>query len=227
LAKFLLFLLTGFHFASSNQPPQIVDTNSSRPCINLLVHNYASVPLPLMKIAREITIEVLQKANVDLRWVDQTEPYNTEREGGKAEPQARVYLMFIVKTARGPLQQKPRKLGFASTEGVLKQAFIFYDRVSNNGNEVQRLLGHHLVHGFILGHAIVHELSHLVLGPGHSKSGLMRDAWDLSDMWEMIHGGLHLTGAQANEFRSKLARNNDVWCNTQNFSHESTAITPD
>ena len=168
-----------------------------------------------MKAARETATEVILKTKVDLRWVDRTEPYRAEGESSKPRQQAPAYLMFIVKTAHGLLQQKTRTLGFASTNGKVPQAFIFYDRI-NQGNEVPRLPDHSLLQ-YVLGHAIAHELAHLVLGPGHSRAGLMRATWDLSDLQQMFHGGLPLTAGQAERFRSKIASQEDVWCNTAQF----------
>jgi hypothetical protein len=49
----------------------------------------------------------------------------------------------------------------------------------------------------LLGYAAAHEVGHFLLGPGHSRYGLMRATWDRNDAIEMNQLRLGLTPVEA------------------------------
>jgi hypothetical protein len=59
----------------------------------------------------------------------------------------------------------------------------------------------------LLGYVIAHELGHLLLGPGHSPTGVMREAWDRRDLQAIRQGGLSFSPAEG-------ARMRGVWQGT-------------
>ena len=76
------------------------------------------------------------------------------------------------------------------TSGVLGYAMpdrrhivIFYDRIETMQDP-----------GTVLGHVIVHELTHITQGvPRHSDTGLMKPHWSAHDLMEMRHRPLAFT----------------------------------
>jgi hypothetical protein len=57
----------------------------------------------------------------------------------------------------------------------------------------------------ILGHAIAHEIGHLLLpGNGHSVSGIMRARWDQKEWMLLRQGNLNFTPEQARLLRAGL-----------------------
>ena len=59
----------------------------------------------------------------------------------------------------------------------------------------------------ILGHAIVHEIGHVLLNlESHSKAGIIRDTWDFQDLQNAYHECLLFTPQQAEALRAEIAR---------------------
>jgi len=59
----------------------------------------------------------------------------------------------------------------------------------------------------ILGHAIAHEVGHLLLGPSaHSPSGIMRGVWSPDDLKLMSWTYLLFTPSQSDQLRADLGR---------------------
>jgi hypothetical protein len=57
----------------------------------------------------------------------------------------------------------------------------------------------------LLAYTIAHEMGHVLLPyPAHTSSGIMRDAWDESDLALVSHGAVKFTSAQAQEIRAKI-----------------------
>lgn len=54
------------------------------------------------------------------------------------------------------------------------------------------------------GYVIAHELGHLLLGPGHAATGVMRAAWDLRDLEAIRRGRLKFTPAEGARMRNVL-----------------------
>ena len=82
---------------------------------------------------------------------------------------------------------------------VQRDAFIFFDRVQ----------GLCAVEEFsvavILGHAMAHELGHMVLGqPGHSQSGIMMETIQQNALKRAEKGHLLFTPQQAAQMRARL-----------------------
>ena len=63
-----------------------------------------------------------------------------------------------------------------------------------------------LTNGTFLGHAVAHEIGHLLLGASsHSPSGIMRPAWRSVDEEWMVKGVLMFDAGQASRMRTALA----------------------
>jgi hypothetical protein len=59
--------------------------------------------------------------------------------------------------------------------------------------------------GVLLGHAVAHEIGHLLLGANsHTSSGIMRGAWRPVDEEWMAKGALVFDGSQARKMRATL-----------------------
>lgn len=62
-----------------------------------------------------------------------------------------------------------------------------------------------LTEGCLLGHAIAHELGHLLLGAGaHSSTGIMRPAWRPGDEAWMASGAMRFGASEARKMRAAL-----------------------
>jgi len=57
----------------------------------------------------------------------------------------------------------------------------------------------------VLGHAMVHEIGHLLLGPNsHTASGIMRGRWDKEDLQTIAKGHLAFSEQQAQHIREEI-----------------------
>jgi hypothetical protein len=56
----------------------------------------------------------------------------------------------------------------------------------------------------LLGYVIAHELCHLLLGGKHSQQGVMRAAWDSSDLASMTRAALKFSPSEGARMRQVL-----------------------
>ena len=85
------------------------------------------------------------------------------------------------------------------SSGSVVHALVFWDRIV----ELAQTSGSTDV---ILGHAMAHEIGHLLMGAQHSQIGLMRPRWDKGDIRTAARGRLRFTPAQAEALRGIIAR---------------------
>lgn len=95
----------------------------------------------------------------------------------------------------------PDTLGIAAQaeEGTQASASVFHDRVE------QLAKGWLVSPVVVLGHAMAHEMGHLLLGVGsHSPSGLMREHWSGRDLTRAAEGNLLFSSRQAETIRAQV-----------------------
>jgi hypothetical protein len=113
-----------------------------------------------------------------------------------------IRLLSASMASKTPVSNEP--LGFAqhcpdSERGCV--ANIFYGKV----DELASLKGGGSAR--ILGHAMAHELGHLLLGESaHSRSGVMRGVWSREDLKFMSWTELTFTPRQSGQIRDSLLR---------------------
>jgi hypothetical protein len=82
-----------------------------------------------------------------------------------------------------------------------RYAYVYRDRVEQAVRRSGRVS---LV--TLLAHVIVHEIAHVLLGPGmHYDRGIMQPRWQPSHLREMEAGGLIFAGDQARLLRTRVA----------------------
>ena len=109
---------------------------------------------------------------------------------------ADLYLRIL----RPKLAVKGEQLGYAamtSEGGAYVTVFV--------NPEQRKARTASLNDGVLLGHAVAHEIGHLLLGANsHSSSGIMRPAWRPVDEEWMAKGALVFDGTQARKMRATL-----------------------
>lgn len=136
------------------------------------------------KVQARVQVDrILKSARVQLRWLD------NETNETCVGPQLESYLSIILVPERPKdLPASAEALGRAVLIGTAyPRAYVFLDRVqrfdvANRVNKPSNL-------GVILGHAISHELGHM-LGLPHTPAGIMRAQWGHQEWMDAVAGVL-------------------------------------
>jgi hypothetical protein len=99
-----------------------------------------------------------------------------------------------------PVNLAKTSLGVALSEGGI-YATIYYPRVDEYAKAGSA------THSQILGHAIAHEMGHLLLGPvPHARFGIMRGAWKAEDLQSITMGAFLFSPHQSALIRQTAMR---------------------
>jgi hypothetical protein len=183
--------------------PILAETRSFNPAtadlkVHVLIYNYASVTPEKLQKAQEGASTIFRKAGVEVVWIE-----NTALRKGPGAPtlEEMDLILRILPQARTTLASRSA-LGEALPCHLEKDgciASVFFNRVKEFTDRIGISL--HLV----LGHAMAHELGHLLLGSNsHSPRGLMRAVWSPRDMQRAAKGDLLFNSEQAEVIGPKV-----------------------
>jgi hypothetical protein len=152
-----------------------------QPVVKVGVYNYAGVPRLELGAAEHQAAALLAGACVRIEWVD----YLQKRRPGQSPPEISS-TDFCLRILPGHMaarcNYKPCAMGESIIPPQARRVFpsgyadVFYGRVEH----FSTVWG--LFPGEVLGDAIAHELGHLLLGPRHSRQGIMKAHWTLRDL---------------------------------------------
>jgi len=164
--------------------------------ITVAVVDSARVPAGTRASAEQEAGRILKSAGISVKWVDVTIP---------ADVPANDIVLQIVPEA-GPMRD-PRTMGaaLAADEGGI-YASIFFDRVCQRAaNPLSN--DAHVELAPLMGHAIAHEIGHLLLGTNsHSSNGLMSALWRAGDLRRMGKGQFNFQPGEAAKMQSEVKR---------------------
>jgi hypothetical protein len=173
------------------------------PTIDVFTNNYAQVSDRTLEEAEAVATRVLSIAGINTTW-----HRSGENEGGsklgpnRSRPEARprVFLLIIPRTMAARWALGVADVGFAILPGTGRtgtMAYIFYHRVEELAATGDVSASQ------ILGHAIAHEIGHLLLNtPRHSDVGIMQADWQFEQMQLLRRGWLLFTDEQAHQMRA-------------------------
>jgi hypothetical protein len=200
-----LYLVLGFSVADVSITDAKYPAKQARPVLTMLVRDLVGIDPAIRDIARSHAIEILNRAGVELRWIDAngtedpnlastTKSYATvviakEAPSGWTSPDA----MGFAPARNGPY---PRAYVFTSLVRTFVSAFV--DEFKSQGKSA---------FGIILGHAIVHELGHLLIPGDAHGDGIMRPNWAYREWVEALQGSLLFAPSQAQLIRQTLQSN--------------------
>jgi|RhiMetdeSRZDD1v2_1073273.scaffolds.fasta_scaffold295543_2 hypothetical protein len=151
--------------------------------LTLVVRDLVGIDLPTRNIARAQVVRILRSAGVELRWVD---------AAGSDDPNVTspTYLTVVI-AAQSPTSRTTWDvMGFALRTGSRPRAYVFYDLVRSFVRKFKPSDPRESSVGVILGHAIAHELGHLLI-PGEAHgAGIMRGNWSFREWSEAVEGAL-------------------------------------
>jgi hypothetical protein len=177
---------------------QTHDTTTPKQRITIHLYNYAKVSAKTLTKAKERTNQLFLYAGLETVWVDHPVLIDNPGTGssstdswGRAD-----FVLRLLSQARKGLRKKA--MGEALS---LRIANVFLNRV-----EQQTSIGE-ITTDEVLGHAMAHEIGHLLLGEdSHSKSGIMVAKWLGQDLHRMSKGDLRFTEEEVKKIQAEVQR---------------------
>ncbi len=172
----------------------------TRPGIMVQVYNWAAVAPQTLAAAEDQAARIFREAGVAVSWLScpltipeaQANPICIE-----PCPPSRFVVRIIPEV---PTDRANTSLGVALSEGGI-YATIFYPHVAEYTREGIATSSQ------ILGHAMAHEMGHLLMGPvPHTRFGLMRGKWAAEDLRSMRMGALRFSPQQSAVIRQAAMR---------------------
>jgi hypothetical protein len=194
------------------------DSSETGPAITIHVHNYAGVPAKTMAEAEEVATEIFRKAGVQTRWADadltaENDPANSAGQSGSTLADIQLSIFPRVMSDRDGAPNDV--MGLAPGSGPdRKIVYIFSSNVEARFWRLARAQGSARLYrpvskAQILGHAIAHEIGHLLLNQQvHSPHGIMRGEWGFADFRDMTEGMFLFTPQQADAIRRETQKRN-------------------
>jgi hypothetical protein len=173
----------------------------SPPVLRVSVYNDAAVPSGTLQQAEFEASRIFRQGGVEVVWMHCSQDSREQNLPGLcAEAYSPGHLhLRVLKASRG-VNPSTLGLSFLSAKGEGCYADLFYAPMVG----LQRTDG--VPPAVSLGHALAHELGHLLLGTNsHSSQGLMRARWDRGNLEEAMRGNLLFSSAESNRISNRLA----------------------
>jgi hypothetical protein len=213
-----IFLLGLTATGNASAVAQTTAAGSADTSLTVIIHVYnsAEVDHKTLMEAEKVATEIFRKVGAESRWLDvaltsENKQENSADQGSFNLAHIRVNIYPRLMDERLNLSNKV--LGLAPGTGPDRQViYVFYNRVEALAHSQVRAAYEGSIRrpattGQILGHAIAHEIGHLLLNlESHSATGIMRGDWDLNDLQGVASGFLLFTPQQAEVIRAEVAR---------------------
>jgi hypothetical protein len=180
------------------------------PKISVSTYGYVPISSQTYEDSKKVASRILARAGIEIVWLDcrlegsdLVKPAACDTRLRPDEITLRI-LTFPKNTPRG--LRPTLGVSLLSKEGGRGSlASVYYDRAV----EMARSGG--VSPSIVLGHAMAHELGHLLLKTGvHTATGLMRAAWQTGEVRRAARWALDFSGHQAKAMRAEaLARMED------------------
>jgi hypothetical protein len=171
--------------------------------LTLAVCDQTAVASEVLAGARRHVVRIFSDANVDVTWLTLDRRSQCALPGGNGR---RFIVVILPKAPSG--WASPEAMGFAPTSaGPYPRGYVFYNFVQYSVDALERHYLRTWALGTMLGHAIAHELGHLLIpGDAHSPQGIMTAHWTYLQWEYMAAGQLLFDDRQAAAMRRNLER---------------------
>jgi len=170
--------------------------------LRVSVFNSASISPKAIEHAEGEASRILEDAGVAVIWLNCPQDSQHEVSRGRCT-EASFPLHLHLRIARVSRGLKPSTVGisFSAEDGQGCYVDLFYEPIRQLEEET------HVALRVILGHAMAHELGHLLLGTNsHSASGLMRAHWTREELTKAAKGNLGFSREQSLRIMYRLAQ---------------------
>lgn len=159
---------------------------------NVCLYDYASLSAETLTKSEIEVNRIFHRAGVGLSWLQWVPSTAKLNQPATCGDNRGLVLKLISDQMAAHFHPLSKELGFAAGT----QAWVFVDRVRTASE----------YHDFfiILGDVMAHELGHLLLGPGHSPSGIMCASYRQDTLLNAEFGRLLFTPEQAYHLQSLM-----------------------
>lgn len=173
--------------------------------ITVRVFNYAEVSSAVLAEAEGEATRIFERVGMAVAWIDCRPPAGSAPSPAACEEllgptDLALRILSGSRAARATLGEDT--LGYAVISGGRgSMASVFHDRAR------QLAEGGMVSHCQALGHAMAHEIGHLLLGTAqHASRGIMRARWEREDLHDAARRGLVFDPQQAERLRAEVHR---------------------
>jgi len=165
--------------------------------LTIIVHDYAGLPDATLRELEKTTTAVLRRTGAQVDWVVCT---------GRQVRSRPALCDAKLESGRAVLRIVDRHPGKPAGEGdPLGSAEVKEGYVTLFAAEIRRAAAEYrLPVSSVMAYAAVHEIGHLLLGPEHSRRGIMTAVWDKGDYRRMIQRSLVFSNAEAARMRQAV-----------------------
>lgn len=170
--------------------------------LRVSVFNSSPISRSTLERAEGEASRVFRDVGIQIIWLNC--PQDSEREASLGRCVEALFPFHvhlgILRASRG-LKASTVGISFSGADGQGCYADLFYEPIQQLQEET------HSSPSMILGHAMAHELGHLLLGTNsHSPSGLMRAHWTPEDLANASKGNLRFSREQSLRITNRLAQ---------------------
>lgn len=192
---FAVLVMGGAHPCSARVNPE-----GEIPVV-IAIYNDAQVPPEVLEIAEETGGAIFAKAGLRAEWLHCRVPGETEEQSRLcSHAEFPAHLQVHIARRSADLKASIFGIAYLADDGTGCYSDVFYARVVKLAREQNAGVGP------ILGHVMVHEIAHLLLGRhSHSSTGIMRGLWAPEELARLQKGMLLFTSEQSATMRRRLA----------------------
>lgn len=169
--------------------------------VTVSLFNDARVPPSIIDSAEESASRIFAQVGIKLRWIlCGRQEESVEEQKACSQTLFPEHLHVHIVNSDPHLKGSVFGISYISADNIGSQADVFYTKIAG-------FHGISLVEpGTLLGHAMAHELGHLLLGSNsHSLTGLMSADWRTADLIHMEQGGLLFSVEQSRKMKARLS----------------------
>ena len=172
------------------------------PVLRVSVFDDARVGTTMLRKAEGEASRVFRRASIDVIWLQCPQDSSDQTSFGRCSEvlyPAHLHLRVVMRSHGA--KESILGMAFQSGDGKGCYADLFQERT------LELQVESHVDAAIILGHAMAHELGHLLLGTNsHSRDGLMRAHWEPGDLAQAAKGNLLFSSEQSTRMRSRFTR---------------------
>lgn len=183
------------------------DKRQSGLTITLRIYNYARVVPAELTEAENVAAVILRKARIEPAWIDcplSEGELDAFPDCQRPLTPSQFVLRLVTQPPPNYSVAHQGEIGVALAcreQDAGCSAYLSYPSVKDWAERADTAADR------ILGHVIVHEIGHLLLGPdSHSRSGVMRPDWDVEDLGAMARNFICFTSGQAHSVRVEVRK---------------------